>query len=268
MNTAPGDSDLSSYNISVPNAARIYDYTLGGTANFEADRMAAEAMFQLLPSTKKWVRMLRSFLQEAAQTLHEEGFAQFLDLASGLPTQDHVHAVVPEARIIYVDNDPLTVQHAHNLLQGVPNVRYVTGDVRDIEDILASDAVQEMIDLSQKTVIGFNGINVFLTPEEIQHIATTLYDWAPAGSKLYVTYETRNPEKTTPQFEQFLGMFAATGSPMHLHSLEENLEWMKPWEVDILKPVSEFLGLPEGFVTEQDREGVDLEFYAAIMAKT
>lgn len=267
MSTATEDQNLASFDTSFPNAARIYDYTLGGTANFEADRMAAEGMFQLIPSTKKWVRMLRSFIQEAAQTLHEEGFTQFLDLASGLPTQDHIHTVVPDARIVFVDNDPLTVEHAKSLLEGVENVSYLTGDVRQIESILSSDAVKEMLDPNWKVVIGFNGINVFLTPEEIQHIARTLYDWAPAGSRLYLTYETRNPEKTTPQFEQFLGMFAATGSPMHLHSLEENLEWMRPWQVDRLKPVSEFLGLPDDFVTEADREGVDLEFYAAIMAK-
>jgi O-methyltransferase involved in polyketide biosynthesis len=261
------DPNLHKLDTSMPNASRIYDYTLGGSVNFEADRMAAEAMFQLLPSTRKWVNMLRSFLQEAAQTLHEEGFRQFLDLASGLPTQDHIHAVVPDARIIYNDIDPLTVNYARNLLADTPNVRFVPGDLRQVNDILNSAAVKEMIDLNEKLAIGFNGINVFLTAEEIQHIAQTLYDWSPSGSKIFLTYETKNPEKTTPQFEQFLGMFAATGSPMHLYSLEKNLEWMKPWQPETLAPVSEFLGLPQEYVTDEDREGVDLEFYAAIMQK-
>lgn len=130
------DPNLDKLNTAFPNAARIYDYTLGGSANFEADRMAAEAMFQLIPSTRKWVNMLRSFPQEVAQTLHDEGFRQFLDLASGLPTQDHIHAVVPEARVVYNDVDPLTVNHARNMLDGVPNARYVPGDMRQINDIL------------------------------------------------------------------------------------------------------------------------------------
>ncbi|MCI0394864.1 MAG: SAM-dependent methyltransferase [Chloroflexi bacterium] len=258
----------SSVDTSIPNAARIYDYTLGGTANYEVDRQAAEFMFQLIPSTKKWVRMLRAFLQEAAQTLHEEGFTQFLDLASGLPTEDHIHSVLPTSvSIVYNDIDPVTVRHAETLLQNVSNVKYNLTDVRNIEEILASDVVRQMIDPSRKVAIGFNGISVFLSREENHHIAQTLYDWAPSGSKLYVTYETKAAGKTTPAFDQFLGMFTATGSPMHLYSLEENVEMMKPWETERLEPVSKFLGLPDDFVTEADREGVDLEFYAAILVK-
>lgn len=267
MSSSSQVPDFPSLDTSIPNAARIYDYTLGGTVNFEADRAAAEGMFALVPSTKKWVSMLRSFIQEAVRTLYDEGYTQFLDLASGLPTQDHIHAVAPEARVVYTDNDPLTVEHAHILLENKPNVRYIMGDVRQIEQILQSAVVKEVLDLNQKLVIGFNGINVFLTEAEIRRIAQTLYDWSPADTKLFVTYETRNPDKTTPQFEQFLAMFAATGSPMKLHSLEENLAFMKPWQVDRLQPVAEFLGLPTDFITEADREGVDLEFYAAIMKK-
>jgi hypothetical protein len=263
----PESMDIPQLNTAIPSAARIYDYTLGGSANYEADRMAAEGMFQLLPSTKKWVRMLRSFLQEAAQTLHDEGFTQFLDLASGLPTQDHVHSVLPEARVVYNDIDPVTVSHGRILIAGLPNVRYSLGDVRQIEAILDSEAVHELIDRNEKIAIGFNGINVFLTDEEVSHIAHALYDWAPAGSKLYVSFETKNPEKITPQWEAFLGAFAATGSPMQLHSLEKNIELMQPWQVDKLNPLSKFLGLPADFVTEADREGIDLEFLGCIMKK-
>jgi hypothetical protein len=257
-----------SIDTSVPNAARIYDYTLGGTTNYEPDRQAAEFMFQLLPSTQKWVRMLRSFQQEVAQTLHEEGFNQFLDLASGLPTEDHIHSVLPSSvRVVYNDIDPVTVTHATTLLEGVSNVKYNLADVRDIEKILASDVVKEMIDLNEKVAIGFNGIGVFFSKEENERVAKMLHDWAPAGSKLYVTYETREAGKTTPAFEQFLGMFAATGSPMYLLSLEENVEMMKPWQSERLEPVADFLNLPSDFVTEADREGVGLEFYAAILRK-
>lgn len=259
--------DLTEFETPYPNAARIYDYTLGGTINFEPDRMAAEAMFKLLPSTRKWVGMLRSFIQEAAKSLHDEGFNQFLDLASGLPTQDHVHAVLPAARVVYNDIDPLTVSYGQKVLAGNPNVQYIAGDVRDLDAILNSTAVQELINLDEKVAIGFNGINVFLTPEEIQHIAQTLYDWSPPGSKIFLNYETKNPDKTTPEFEQFLGMFAATGSPMHLHSLEQNLAWMAPWQVEKVAPVAEFLGLPEGHMKPEDHEGLDLQFYAAIMKK-
>lgn len=261
------DPDKLRIDTTTPNAARIYDYTLGGTVNFEADRQAAEFMFQLIPSTRKWVRMLRAFLQEASRTLYDEGFTQFLDLASGLPTQDHIHAVVPEARVVYNDIDPLTVTYAQSLLADLDRVSYTEGDVRQIEAILRSDPVRKLLDLEDKVAIGFNGINVFLSQEETRHIAQTLHDWAPAGSKLFVTFETKNPDKMTPQFEQFLGMFAATGSPMTLHSLEDNVSWMKPWQVDRLEPLAEFLAMPDDYIVEEDREGVDLEFYGCIMSK-
>ncbi len=259
--------DIQEFETPFPNAARIYYYTLGGTVNFAADRGAAEGMFQLLPSTQKWVGMLRTFIQKVAQELYADGFHQFLDLASGLPTQDHIHAVLPEARVVYSDIDPLTVRYGQKVLAGNPRVAYLEGDVNDLAAILNSTAVAQLINLDEKVAIGFNGINVFLSPEQIQSIAQALYDWAPAGSKLFLNYETRNPAKTTPAFEQFLGMFAATGSPMHLHSLEQNLEWMKPWQVERVAPVAEFLGLPADHITEADQEGVDLQFYAAVMSK-
>lgn len=260
--------DIQEFETPYPNAARIYDYTLNGTVNFEPDRAAAEAMFKLLPSTRKWVGMLRTFIQEAAKTLYAEGYHQFLDLASGLPTQDHIHAVLPEARVVYSDNDPLTVKYGQKALADHPYARYIQGDVRQLDAILQSTAVQELINLDEKLAIGFNGINVFLSPEEIQSIAQKLYDWSPPDTKLFLNYETKNPDKTTPEFEQFLGMFAATGSPMQLHSLEQNIAWMKPWQVEKVAPVAEFLGLPDDHITEADHENVDLQFYAAIMTKS
>lgn len=259
--------DITEFETPYPNAARIYDYTLGGSVNFEPDRMAAEGMFKLLPSTQKWVGMLRTFIQQAATELYHEGYHQFLDLASGLPTQDHIHAVLPEARVVYSDIDPLTVRYGQMALAANPQVKYIEGDVTNLDAILNHTAVQELINLNEKLAIGFNGINVFLTPDQIQHIAQSLYDWSPPDTKLFLNYETRNPDKNTPEFEQFLGMFAATGSPMHLHSLEQNLAWMKPWKVEKVAPVHEYLGLSADHVTEADREGVDLMFYAAVMTK-
>ena len=91
--SSPDPSDAEA-----PNAARIYNYTLGGSHYRPADQAAAEYMFSLVPSTPKWVRMLRDFLQQAARQLWDEGITHFIDFASGLPTQDHIHHVLPEAK--------------------------------------------------------------------------------------------------------------------------------------------------------------------------
>lgn len=258
-----------SLNVEIPNAARIYDYTLGGVHNFEADRQAAEYMFSLLPSTPKWVKMLRAFLQEAATRLGEEGFTHFVDFSSGLPTSDHIHAVLPDAKIVYSDIDPLTVSQGQMMMRDNPNVLYLESDIRQATALLESRQVQAFLGGQRQVAFGLNGITVFLTRPEIEQLFQDLYDWAAPGSKLYITFETKNPALTTPQFEQFIGMFAQAGSPFVLYSLEECLAMGQPWTVDEhgLVTLSEFLGLPEDYLTEADREGVGLEFYAAIMEK-
>lgn len=250
-----------------PNAARIYDYTLGGTLNREVDRQAAEYMFSLLPSTRKWVRMLRAFLQQAARDLYAEGFDQFLDLGSGLPTEDHVHHAVPSARVVYVDNDPTTVQQAQTLLQNTSNATYLEGNLMDLKSMLHSPAIQQTLDLTKKVAIGLNGISVFFQPDELHTLAQSLYEWAPEGSQIYITYETKEKDESTPTWEQFIAMFTTAGSPMYVLSLEENEEAMRPWRTIWIKPVADYLGMPEGYITEADREGVGVEFWAARLGK-
>lgn len=250
-----------------PNAARIYDYILGGSLNHEADRQAAEYMFSLLPSTQKWVRMLRVFLQKAARDLHTEGFDQFLDLGAGLPTPDHIHHAAPTATVVYVDSDPVTVQEGQRLLAGVPTAHYMGGNALEIEAILDSPTVRQAIDRSRKVAIGLSGMLVFFTPEQVEPLARTLYNWAPPGSKVYCTFETKDMSRTTPAWEQFLGVFEASGSPYYIFSLQENIEMLRPWQPALVQPLAEYLGYSADYITEADREGLDLEFYAALLAK-
>ncbi len=253
---------------SVPNAGRVYDYVLGGQHNFEADRQAAEYMISLVPSTRKWVRMLRTFQYEIAQRLAAEGWRYFLDLASGLPTEDHIHSVVPDAKVVYVDNDPVTVAYAREILGDNPNVRYLKADIRDIDAILNAPEIEEIFGAERKVVIGFNGISVFLRESEYAPLIQALYDWAAPGSRLYATFETKNPELTTPKMEQFLAMFQQMGSPYYFITPERALELMQPWKpvTDGFRPIASWLGV-EDQITEEDREGVELEFYGALMEK-
>jgi len=99
-----------------PNAARIYDYLLGGKDNFAADRHAAEQLLSALPDAAVAARANRAFLTAAVRYVARCGIAQFVDMGAGLPTSPNVHeparAVVPAARVAYVDNDPIAVTHA------------------------------------------------------------------------------------------------------------------------------------------------------------
>ena len=253
----------------IPNAARIYNYVLGGSHWFPADKAAADYMSALVPSTGKWVRMLRDFLQQAARQLHAQGLRHFVDFASGLPTDDHVHAVVPDSRVVYSDTDPYTLRVARELVGGLPNVLYLEHDVRNARALLESPRVTEFLGGERRVALGLSGISVFLPPEEIRRLMQELYDWAAPGSRLYVTWETRQPGMMTPQMQQFLDVFEQTGSPFYLYTPDEAFEMCAPWRLPEggLPRVADFLGLPAGHVTDADREGLGLEFYAGILEK-
>lgn len=258
----------SEMNTEVPNAGRVYDYVLGGHHNFEADRQAANYMISLVPSTPKWVRMLRQFVREAVYRLREEGFEHFLDIGSGLPTADHIHSLAPEAKVIYVDSDPVTAAYGNEILGDNPNVRYIVADARDVDAILESPVIDEMFGDNRKVAISYNAMSCFFTAEENHQIMQALYEWAAPGSRLFATFETKDPELSTPQIEQFVDMFNQMGTYYEFTTVEEAKAFMSPWQVkdEELKPLAAWLGVDDQF-TEEDREGVDMEFYAAFFTK-
>ncbi len=131
----------------VAHPARVYDYWLGGKDNFAADREAAEQVIAANPAVLPGVRANRAFLGRAVRYLTgEAGIRQFLDLGTGLPTAQNTHQVAqsaaPDARIVYVDNDPLVLAHARALLTGSPEgaTAYVQADIRDTDKVLAAAA--------------------------------------------------------------------------------------------------------------------------------
>jgi ABC-type sugar transport system substrate-binding protein len=254
--------------ISEPNAGRVYDYLLGGHNNYEIDRQAAEYMLSLLPSTRKWVRMLRLFLQESATILYKKGFDKFLDLGSGLPTSSHIHSNAPQATVIYVDADPTTAAYGQELLKEHPDATYIVQDISDIDAVLNSPVIQERFGDERKVAIGLNAVLSFFNDDQIRQITQKLYDWAAPGSKLFATFETKDPALTTPNLEQFLAMFDQMGASYYFTTLEEAKEVMKPWTPDErgFLPLYTWLDLEDQFSAE-DQEDIGLQFYGAIFEK-
>ncbi|HWE89030.1 MAG TPA: SAM-dependent methyltransferase [Pseudonocardiaceae bacterium] len=123
-----------------PSVARIYDWLLGGSANFAVDREAAQKVVAELTSMPLMARLNRSFLRRAVRYLVEQGIDQFLDLGSGIPTAGNVHEIAqaasPDARVVYVDVDPVAVNHARHLLADDPNATAVHADLRDVDTVL------------------------------------------------------------------------------------------------------------------------------------
>ena len=183
-----------------PHSARIYDYFLGGKNHFAADREVAEKSLASVPSGRTGAREQRAFLGRAVSYLAAEaGVRQFLDIGTGLPTTDNVHevaqAIVPSARVVYVDNDPLVLAHARALLTSTEEGRtaYIHADLRSPGEILSSPVVREVLDFSQPVALMLVGILHFLEDkDEPERIIATLLDALPPGS--YLTASHLNPE--------------------------------------------------------------------------
>jgi len=139
-----------------PAPARLYDYYLGGSNNFEADRIAAEGLRLGLPELSDAAWANRGFHQRAAGWLAaDKHIRQFIDIGAGLPTQGNTHEVVqravPDARVVYVDHDPMVLAHAQQLLGDTAATTFVLADLRDPASVLGDPALRELIDLSEPT---------------------------------------------------------------------------------------------------------------------
>ena len=180
----------------LPNAARIYDFLLGGKDNFTVDREAAARLLELIPDGAGACQDNRQFLGRAVRYLTaERGIRQFIDIGTGLPTQGNVHeiaqGIAPEARVVYVDYDPIVITHANALLAKQPSVIAHQGDLREPEKIIGHPAVQEHIDFSKPMAILLVAVMHFVTEgEDPGHIAQVLKDAMPPGSYLVLTHIT------------------------------------------------------------------------------
>ncbi|POX46439.1 SAM-dependent methyltransferase [Streptomyces sp. Ru72] len=153
----------TSIDATVPTAARMYDYYLGGKDNYAADRAACEELDKVVPSTRALALNNRRFLQRVVRTLAQEyGIRQFLDHGSGLPTQDNVHQVAqridPSSHVVYVDSDPMVLVHGRALLEQDERTAVIQADMRDTETIFTHPETRRLIDFSQPVAVLFNSV--------------------------------------------------------------------------------------------------------------
>jgi hypothetical protein len=148
----------------------MYDHLLGGKDNFAADRAAAARLIELVPEAQKIARDNRSFLVRSVHFLAEAGVRQFIDLGTGIPTSPNVHEVarktVPDARVVYVDHDPVVLAHSRALLATDDGVLAVKADFRDPAEVLGDPGVTSMIDFSQPVAVLLLSVLHFIADEE------------------------------------------------------------------------------------------------------
>ncbi|HEX6472667.1 MAG TPA: SAM-dependent methyltransferase [Streptosporangiaceae bacterium] len=181
-----------------PNVARIYDYWLGGKDNFAADRAAADRISEIVPEAQAAARANRDFLRRAVRFLAESGIRQFIDLGTGLPTQANVHEVaheiVPDAKVVYVDYDPVVVVHGHALLRTVDSTAIVEADIREPEKILEHHELHALIDFAQPVAVLMVGILHFITDaEDPYRIVARFRDAMVPGGYVAICHVTADP---------------------------------------------------------------------------
>lgn len=147
----------------VPSPARMYDYLLGGGHNFAVDREMVDKLTTVSPLIGQLAVRNRAFLRRAVLTLVERGVRQFLDLGSGIPTVGNVHEIAqeadPQARVVYVDNEPVAISHSELVLEGNDRATAILADMRDPVGILEHPKTRRMLDFDAP--VGLLMVTVF-----------------------------------------------------------------------------------------------------------
>ncbi|WBB52578.1 SAM-dependent methyltransferase [Verrucosispora sp. WMMD573] len=262
---SPDHDVLAKLEPDVPHAARIWNYWMGGKDNFHADRTAADAVAEVYPEIVLMAQQSRQFLIRVVRHLAAEaGIRQFLDIGTGLPTMQNTHEVAqqvaPEARIVYVDNDPMVLVHARALLssttaEGVTT--YVPADYHDPETIVAE--ASRTLDLDKPIAVMFMGVMGYEPDlDVVRSLVSRVMDATASGSHLVLWDGT----DTSPSVVAGANRLAQSGgvpyilrSPEQLASCFEGLTMVAPGLVPI----------PLWRPDEPDAEAIDA--YGAVARK-
>ncbi|MET8160962.1 SAM-dependent methyltransferase [Sphaerisporangium sp. NPDC005289] len=207
-----------------PSVARMYDYYLGGKDNYAVDRAAVDRVEQAMPEIRLLAQENRAFLRRAVRHMARQGIRQFIDIGSGLPTAGNTHeiaqSVIPDARVVYVDRDPIVLAHGRALLATDGNTRVAGADMRNPEGVLGHPDTRELIDFDAPVGVLLIAMTHFLTMEEREGIMGTLYDALAPGSHIAATHVTRDGH-SREAVEKIESVYAATPTPIYFREHAE-----------------------------------------------
>ncbi|MEV4729645.1 SAM-dependent methyltransferase [Saccharopolyspora sp. NPDC049426] len=254
-------------NISLPNPARIYDYGLGGDHNFASDREAFHKLLEVDPDARTVVRSNRAFLRRAVRFCLERGITQFLDLGSGVPTvgnvHDAAHEMNPDARVVYVDNEPIAAAHTRRLLQDQPNTAIIEEDLRDPEAVLNAPETAGLLDFSQPVALMMAAVLHWVGDDVTDLLARYRRGLVP-GSALAISHLT--DEDLPEQMREVEAIFDETSVPVTYRPRAQASELFTGF--DIVEPgavyCSEWRSEPHETLAEPERTKI----WAAVGIKT
>src|SRR3954453_20911687 len=207
-----------------PHSARMYDFYLGGKDHFEVDKQAAETVAQAYPGIFVCARENRSFMHRAPRVLAREyGIRQWLEIGTGIPTEPNLHqvaqSVVPDARAVYADNDPLVLKYAERLMRSTREGRttYIEADVHDPEALLNAPELAEVLDPGLPVALSLNALMHFITDAQDPYgIVRRLLDALPSGSALALSHCT--PDFDPPTWQKVTDIYTTAGTPVQFRS--------------------------------------------------
>jgi hypothetical protein len=211
-------------NVEIPHSARVWNYWLGGKDNFAADRAVGEQVKAVFPEIVDAARQTRAFLGRAVTYLAaERGVRQFLDVGTGLPTVDNTHEVAqrvaPDAKIVYVDNDPLVLGHARALLTSTAEgvTTYIDKDLKDAKGVIAE--ARRTLDFSRPVALMLLGVMGHVEdPAEARAVVRGLVAELPPGSYLAMSDGTATSERAIESHRQYNESGAV---PYHLREVAD-----------------------------------------------
>jgi SAM-dependent methyltransferase len=236
-----------------PSPARIYDFWLGGSQNFEADRAAGRRAAAAMPTLTAAIRANRAFLGRVVRHLVTEyGVTQFLDLGSGVPTVGNVHEVAKDAdagvRVVYVDIDPVAIAHARHLLADVDGVEAILADLRRPETVLAHPLVPQTLDLDRPVALLFNAVLHFIADEEHpDRILRRYLDAVVPGSFVALSHAAPDLDHREEQDSMLEDYRRSTSAPFVNREPEVVADWLTGTEIcpPGLVTVNEWLPEPD-----------------------
>ena len=211
------DRPAPEFDLTVPNIARVYDYWLGGKDNFAADRELGNKLLAQYPPTAAIVRENKQFIRRAVTWVAEQGISQFIDLGAGLPTppstQETAKAVHPDARVAYVDNDPVVVAHLLALLaNNNPGVGVAGRDIRDVDAVITD--VSAVVDLQQPACLMLGSLLHFFPVADGRKMLGQYLAALVPGSYVIISVGRSVGE----QSEQFISTYRQGGTPLYYYS--------------------------------------------------
>ncbi|MFF8281278.1 SAM-dependent methyltransferase [Streptomyces albus] len=248
-------------------SARMYDYLLGGKDNYPADQKAAEAAMSAFPTLRTAARENRSFLGRAVRYVVEEtGINQFLDIGSGLPTAHNVHQVAqqhdPEARVVYVDNDPIVLAHGRALLSTDARTTVIETDLREPRSIIDHPETKALIDFEQPVAVLAVAILHFISDEEDPAgLVAQLREALAPGSVLVLSHATAEISPETALGVQ--AAYRAQGVPL---TLRDRAEFAKLFDgFELVEPGIQVVSDWRATVPESERPShADVSWYGGI----